>query len=521
MMPVASPSYPDAPVLILAPAGNDARNAFAVLGKVNLRAQICSTMPEVCTRAGEQAGAFLVSEETLDTQSIACLLEFLTHQPPWSDIPLILLTTAGEVTQKVYNILNFLGARANVTLLEKPLRAITLISVIKAALRSRNHQYEVRNLLESYSMAMEGAQMGSWDIDLQTRTIRRSLRHDQIFGYDELQPEWGLEIFLEHVLEEDREPVLAAIQRAETEGILFFERRIRQPNKAVRWIVMRGRVYADEKGKPSRMAGVVADITNRKQEEEMLRETQQQLQQTAECLEQRVKERTAKLEETVSEMEAFSYSVSHDLRAPLRAMQGYSRAVLSDYSEGLAPEAKEFLLRINKSAERLDNLTQDLLTYSRVVRNPVTMAPISLEKLLPDIIQQYPNFQPPHAEIIIQPPLLEVMGHEASLVQCISNLIGNAIKFVLPGVKPRIKIWTESDDGWRTIWFEDNGIGIEADQLTRIFGIFERVSKCYEGTGIGLAIVRKAAERMGGGVGVESAPGHGSKFWLRLPAAKI
>jgi signal transduction histidine kinase len=180
------------------------------------------------------------------------------------------------------------------------------------------------------------------------------------------------------------------------------------------------------------------------------------------------------------------------------------------------------LMLINKASERLDRLTQDLLTYSRVVRNPVTMSPVSLERLVPDIIQQYPNFQPPHAQICIQSPLLEVMGHEASLIQCLSNLIGNAVKFVLPGVKPRIKIWTEPmiKAQMIRIWVEDNGIGIETDQLTRIFGIFERVSKKYEGTGIGLAIVRKAAERMGGAVGVESTLGRGSRFWLQLPAIK-
>ncbi|MDB6020636.1 MAG: Histidine kinase [Pedosphaera sp.] len=644
-MPAPSPNFPDAPVLILAPHGNDARNAAAVLGKVDVRSQICLHMRDLCHRANDRTGAFLVSEEILDTESLSCLLEHLNRQPLWSDIPLVLLTNASEITQKIYNILNFLGARANVTLLEKPLQAITLISVIKAALRSRNHQYEVRNLVESQSLAMEGAQMGSWDTDLRTQTIRRSLRHDQIFGYDALQPEWGMEIFLKHVVEEDRERVRTTYQKAVAEGTLLVECRIYWPDKSVHWIAAQGRVYADENGVPARMAGVVTDITNRKemeaaariqrerldlvlegtavglwywdipearmawnarckehhglppdagvtlatmfeqmlpedrhstqravalamedgraydheyrtvtgrwirtigqvffdhagnplrfdgismdvtrrkQEEATLHLARQQLEQTAEDLERRVKDRTAKLEETVSEMEAFSYSVSHDLRAPLRAMQGYSQALLNDYSEKLEPEGRDFLQRINSAAERLDRLTQDLLTYSRVVRNPVTMTPISLERLVPDVIQQYPNFQPPHAKICIQSPLLDVMGHEASLIQCLSNLIGNAVKFVLPGVKPRITIWTEPVPAARAvrIWVEDNGIGIETDQSSRVFGIFERVSKKYEGTGIGLAIVRKAAERMGGAVGVESTLGRGSRFWLQLPANK-
>jgi signal transduction histidine kinase len=219
-------------------------------------------------------------------------------------------------------------------------------------------------------------------------------------------------------------------------------------------------------------------------------------------------------------MEAFSYSVSHDLRAPLRAMQGYSRYLVLNFAEQLDGEGADFLVRINKSAERLDRLTQDVLTYSRVVRNPISVAPINLARLLPDIIQQYPNFHPERVDIILVPPLLEVMGQEASLIQCISNLINNAVKFVRPDLKPRVKIWTESADSGQSVrlWLEDNGIGIEPEQLKRIFGIFERVSKDYEGTGIGLAIVRKAAERMGGSVGVESTPGLGSRFWLQLAA---
>jgi signal transduction histidine kinase len=435
---------------------------------------------------------------------------------------MVLLTTAGEITARVYDILNFLDARANVTLLEKPLRALTLVSVVKAALRSRSHQYEVRDLLESNALAMEGAQMGSWDLNLRTGTLRCSLRHDQIFGYETLQPGWGLEVFLSHVVEEDRAHVQDAFANARPGEALSFECRVRWPNQSIHWIAKQGRVYGDEKGVASRIVGVVMDITNRKQEVELLHQTQRQLWRTAEDLDRRVKERTAELEETVSEMEAFSYSVSHDLRAPLRAMQGYSQCLLTEYADILDAEGKEFLQRIKTASERLDRLTQDLLTYSRVVRSPVVMELIHLDRLLPEIIQQYPSLQFPHAEIEIVGPLLDVIGHEASLIQCISNLIGNGIKFVAPGVKPHIRFWTEPVPEVESVrmWIEDNGIGIESGQLTRIFGIFERIGKDYEGTGIGLAIVRKAAERMGGAVGVESTFGKGSRFWLQLPAVK-
>jgi signal transduction histidine kinase len=113
-----------------------------------------------------------------------------------------------------------------------------------------------------------------------------------------------------------------------------------------------------------------------------------------------------------------------------------------------------------------------------------------------------------------------VTGNEALLTQCIANLLGNAVKFVAPEVHPRVKIWVEESGGMARFWFEDNGVGIPADAHEKIFGMFERLNQNYEGTGIGLAIVRKAAERMGGKVGVESEVSQGSRFWLQLIAAR-
>lgn len=516
-MPDPDPNLPEAPVLILAPTGNDAANAAAVLARAHIQTEICQNIEALCRTANEKTGVLLVTEETLDTDALGYLREFLKHQPPWSDIPVILLTKDGEIRQKVYDILHYLRPHGNVSLLERPLRAITFISVLKSALRSRGHQYEVRDLLESYSLAVEGAQLGSWDLDWETGASRRSLKHDQIFGYASAQPDWNFNTFLQHVLPEDRSRVKDAFGMALAGETLLLDCRIQWPDKSIHWVAVRGRVYPNGETRPGRIAGVVTDITQRKQEEELLRQARQQLEQTAEDLELRVKQRTAQLEETVSEMEAFSYSVSHDLRAPLRAMQGYSHVLLENYSAILDAEGQQYLAKISQASERLDHLTQDLLTYSRVVRAPMSMAPINLDQLICDVIQHYPNLQA-HADIAVEKPLLGVLAHETSLIQCTSNLLGNAIKFMPPGVKPRIRIWTERMGDQVRLYFEDNGIGIAADQMHRIFKMFERVDKQYEGTGIGLAIVRKAAERMGGNVGVKSALGKGSTFWLQLPA---
>jgi signal transduction histidine kinase len=139
-----------------------------------------------------------------------------------------------------------------------------------------------------------------------------------------------------------------------------------------------------------------------------------------------------------------------------------------------------------------------------------------------DIIQQYPSFQPPSAEVQVVKPLPKVLGNEASLTQCISNLLGNAVKFVKPGEKPQVKVYPGYVNGSVEICFEDNGIGIAPENQQRIFNIFERIhhDREYEGTGIGLSIVKKTVERMGGDVGVESCVGRGSKFWIKLQPAK-
>ena len=156
-----------------------------------------------------------------------------------------------------------------------------------------------------------------------------------------------------------------------------------------------------------------------------------------------------------------------------------------------------------------------------MARTDLELQPVDLDKLMDDIVQQYPGLQPPQSEVIIKSPLQRVVGHEASLTQVISNLLGNAVKFVPSDQKPVITLWTEARGEDLRIWVEDNGIGIAAKDLTRIFGIFERVypDKTYDGTGIGLSIVRKGVERMGGQAGVESELGKGSKFWIQLKRA--
>lgn len=239
-------------------------------------------------------------------------------------------------------------------------------------------------------------------------------------------------------------------------------------------------------------------------------------------LERRVQERTAALQEAVRELEAFSYSISHDMRAPLRAMEGYTRKLLEEYSgKTLDAEGTEYLSRISRGAMRLDMLIQDVLTYTNLARCDAPLAAVDVERLLGDLVEMYPGWRAPEVKMEIARPLPKVMANEALLTQCVSHVIDNALKFVPAERNPHVKIWAERRGMRARLWIEDNGAGIDGKDHARVFRMFERIYPTaeYSGTGVGLTIVRKAMERMNGEVGCESELGKGSKFWLELAAA--
>ena len=273
--------------------------------------------------------------------------------------------------------------------------------------------------------------------------------------------------------------------------------------------------------------------------EKALRESERQLREWNADLERRVAERTASLEETISDLEDFSHSITHDLRAPLRAIRSFAQILGEECLACGQPRAQEHIHRITSAAARMDKLIQDVLQYSRLARSELKLAPVDVQGLLRGIIESYPAFQPPHVEIQIEGPLPRMLGNEAALTQCFSNLLGNAIKFVAPGTRPQVRIWAEvqkaegsgADNAQPAtrntpspllavrLWFADNGVGIPKEAQERIFKMFQRLDKSYDGTGVGLTVVRKAVEKMGGRMGLESEPGRGSRFWVELRAA--
>jgi PAS domain S-box-containing protein len=270
-----------------------------------------------------------------------------------------------------------------------------------------------------------------------------------------------------------------------------------------------------------KVAVVFADISMRKRSEERLAEAKAQLERHNRDLETVVARRTVELRDTVAQLEAFSYSVVHDLRAPLRAMQGFARLLQKEFGSQIPAPAHDYLDRIVGSSQRMDQLIQEVLAFSSVARARLDLHPVDMRKLVDAILHSYPALDPANGQIEIDGDLPVLLANEAALTQSIANLFENAFKFVSPGTRPRVRIWCEpttlpdGSSGAR-IYVRDNGIGIPRESQAKIFEPFERLNENYPGTGIGLAIVAKAIERMGGKLGVQSEPGKGSTFWIEL-----
>lgn len=299
------------------------------------------------------------------------------------------------------------------------------------------------------------------------------------------------------------------------------EKRYIRKDRSLVWINLTVSLLRDKLGQPKYFISVIEDISDRKQVEEALR----QLNIT---LEQRVTERTAQIEEKNQELEAFTYSVSHDLRAPLRTMQGFAQALLEDCGSQLEDFCRGYIDSIIDDAYQMNTLISDLLAYSRLTRTQIILRPTALDEVVSEALKQLTaQIQEQQAQIRVVAPLPVVMAHRPTLIQIVVNLISNAIKFVEPNIQPQIDIFAvterQNDQDWILLSIVDNGIGIAPEHQERIFRVFERLhgAESYPGTGIGLAIVRKGLERMGGRAGVVSQLGQGCRFWLMLPKSTL
>jgi PAS domain S-box-containing protein len=314
---------------------------------------------------------------------------------------------------------------------------------------------------------------------------------------------------------EDRGRVYREVDAALAEGRYFkVEYRICRADGSELWVWSKGRGIYDESGQLIAREGFIGDINDRVR-------AQLQLERLNAELEARVEERTAKLAEANQHLEAFAYSVSHDLKAPLRGIHGYSRLLLEDYRDLLPDEGRRFVDNIVTASERMNQLIEDLLTYSKLERRELSKSRIALASVI-DRVMAEREIELHHlgADVTAEVGDLAVSADADALIQAVRNLVDNALKFSSAARPPRVAIKASAAGGKVALSVSDNGCGFDMKYHQRIFDIFQRLHRIeeYPGTGVGLAIVRKAIERMGGRVWAESEPGAGATFFMELPA---
>jgi PAS domain S-box-containing protein len=342
----------------------------------------------------------------------------------------------------------------------------------------------------------------------------------RIFGYSpEETVGKSIMMLIPPDLQHQEKNILAQLRRGER--IDHFETTRRRKDGKLITVSLSVSPIKDAEGRIIGASKIARDISERRRIEGALLDAQRQLQLHATELEAQVEDRTKMLQKTIGELEAFSFSLSHDMRAPLRAIQSFLQIFLEDHGGKVDPEGHVLLQKVIGSAQRMDRMVLDLLTFTRLSHEPMVTERVDLEAIVQDIIHDRTELQPPRADVIVQSPLLKVTGNKASLSQCLTNLLDNAVKFVAPGVHPTVHVFTEDTNGRVRLVVQDNGIGIDLQDKGKLFDMFQRLQgDKYPGTGIGLAIVRKAVERMGGTAGFDSEPNNGTRFWIELAQVK-
>ncbi len=381
---------------------------------------------------------------------------------------------------------------------------------------------ELSDLEETLRIAALAGNVGMFERDLRTDRVYYSAQWKRQLGYDENELSDTLEEWRSRVHPDDYERVMACIEEVLNEPgkDLRLEHRLRDRNGKYRWFLSQGSVKRDSRGTPLSILGSHVDITRLKQTEEALRDSEARYRDLATQLELRVSERTAQLRDAYTELEGFAYAVSHDLKAPLRAIDGFSHILTESAKDRLSPIEQDYITRLRHSALRMAALIDGLLAYSRVERRELNLGKVDARALLHEILaEQEPLFATRHLIVNCDVPDLTLHVDREALSIVLRNLLDNAVKFTRNQPLPKIDIRAKADEKTVTIEVCDNGIGFDPAFHDQIFNIFQRLHADgeYEGTGIGLALARKAVQRMNGRLWAESTLGAGAKFFVELP----
>ncbi|MCM3869741.1 MAG: PAS domain S-box protein [Pyrinomonadaceae bacterium] len=387
-----------------------------------------------------------------------------------------------------------------------------LLGMIRDITERKLVESAARQSEDRLDFALQVSETGAWDLDLVDRTAYRSVQHDRIFGYQTLLPTWTFEMFLDHVLPEDRDEVVNLFTRATADqGDWSFECRIRRVDGEIRWIWACGRHRFDQAGAPRKMSGIVQDVTERKRAElEILKLNEE--------LEKRVADRTAQLQAVNEELEAFSYSVSHDLRAPLRHINGFSQALLEDYADKLDETGKGYLQEVRGASQEMARLIDDVLDLARVTRSEMRLQIVNLSELANSIVIDMQKGDGGRTVTVEIEEGMTTLGDRRLLQIMLINLLGNAWKFTSKGAEAEISFGQTQKAAEFVYFVRDNGAGFDMAYVDKLFVAFQRLHTVreFEGTGIGLATVQRIVHRHGGRVWAESALNQGATFFFTL-----
>jgi PAS domain S-box-containing protein len=354
---------------------------------------------------------------------------------------------------------------------------------------------------ERYALAQRAANIGSWDWDIKTGDLKWSDQIEPMFGFGPKGFGATYEAFLQCVHPDDRDAVVRGVNDClEKNNEYEIEHRIVWPDGTIHWVLEKGDVIQDEAGRPTRMLGLVQDITRRKH------------------LEDALQGRTEALEAANKELEAFSYSVSHDLRAPLRVIDGFSLALYEDYADQLDEQAGDYIRRIRASARNMATLIDDILNLSRISRTEIHSAQINLSAVVKGIAKELRETEPERVVEFKIADKIMVDGDLQLLKILMQNLLNNAWKFTSKRTQGSIEFGKKIEGGRETYFVRDNGAGFDSKYIDKLFIPFQRLHSTseYPGSGIGLAIVHRIVSRHGGRVWAESETDNGATFYFTL-----
>lgn len=365
---------------------------------------------------------------------------------------------------------------------------------------------------ERLHTALSAAEMGTWRLDPRSQDETRDANLNRLLGRDPRPSHNPWEERLLHVHPDDRLVFRAALKRTLSDGSPFFaEYRIVRGDGSVRWVRDRGKAVFLPSGEIDYLTGAAVDITDRKEAEEEVRRLNAEL-------EQRVTRRTAELAQTNKELEAFIYSVSHDLRAPLRHVTNYAQILQTDHGTVLPEEVRYYLGRIGNASAKMNQLIDDLLNLSRVSRQPLVLQRANLNQLVDEaLLDLEPETQ--NRRIEWQRDPLPTARCDPGLIRLVfTNLLSNALKYSRPREVAQIAIGTMPLDHGVAIFVRDNGVGFDPRYQHKLFGVFQRLhGSTFEGTGVGLATVDRIMRNHGGRIWAESKVDGGATFYFTFP----